>query len=298
MGSRNQIMAGGAWCILGLLALLAVGQGFPTTHSSQHDLGESEYDSDEVQLMSRAELVKDDIAAHKARAASEANAKISRDRMKAGKIRNQADSKATQFAKHAADLAWKAEEAMAAKVQALEKENAALQQGARAKLTTAKHAADLAWKAEADIAAKLQKQTKELKKAKAAAAQSPQQKQTLAALRAKRQLSDDQLKIIAQASAIKKDEQELKADEAKLKVARATIKADQKIDAKWPAPKPKQELEQSIMSSERTALKHDESLLSKVQHKVSRALKNDDTAGGDKKAKRHGGKGQESQAAE
>jgi len=178
-------------CLIALC--LAVSQGFPTTHSPQNnrDLGESvaaeAFDSDLVQLMSRSDLVKDDIAAHKATKAAKADASSTHTKLKASEKRKAADSKANKFAKNAADQAWKAEGVMAAKVAALQKVNAADTN----KLAAAKNAADLAWKAEATVAAQLNKETK--------------------------LLANDQ----------KLNHQKLKVDDSKLKKARATIKAEE-----------------------------------------------------------------------
>merc|ERR1719253_1512906 len=178
-------------CLIALC--LAVCQGFPTTHSPQndHDLGESvaaeAFDSDLVQLMSRSDLVKDDITAHKATKAAKADASSTHTKLKASEKRKAADSKANKFAKNAADQAWKAEGVMAAKVAALQKVNAADTN----KLAAAKNAADLAWKAEATVAAQLNKETKLL------------------------------------ANVQKLNHQKLKVDDSKLKKARATINAEE-----------------------------------------------------------------------
>jgi len=242
-------MAAAQWlCLIALC--LAVSQGFPTTHSphNSRDLGESAaaeaFDSDLVQLMSRSDLVKDDIAAHKATKAAKADASSTQEKLKASEKRTAADSKANKFAKTAADQAWKAEGVMAAKVAALEKVNAA----DTSKLAAAKNAADLAWKAEATVAAQLNKETKLLSNVQ------------------------------------KVNHQKLTADDSKLKKARATIKADEtsaltrniaerSASEQKQGLKTKQKIDANIMSKERSALKQDKSLLSKVQTKVSSAIK-------------------------
>merc|ERR1712166_718712 len=94
--------------------------------------------------MSRSDLVKDDIAAHKATKAAKADASSTQKKLKASEKRTAADSKANKFAKTAADQAWKAEGVMAAKVAALEKVNAA----------------DTNKLADATVAAQLNKETK------------------------------------------------------------------------------------------------------------------------------------------
>merc|ERR1711865_1172121 len=185
-----------------------------------------------------------DIAAHKATKAAKADASSTREKLKASEKRTAADSKANKFAKTAADQAWKAEGVMAAKVAALEKVNAA----DTSKLAAAKNAADLAWKAEATVAAQLNKETKLLSNVQ------------------------------------KVNHQKLTADDSKLKKARATIKADEtsaltrniaerSASEQKQGLKTKQKIDANIMSKERAALKQDKSLLSKVQTKVSSAIK-------------------------
>merc|ERR1712195_95727 len=151
--------------------------------------------------MSRSDLVKDDIAAHKATKAAKADASSTQEKLKASEKRTAADSKANKFAKTAADQAWKAEGVMAAKVAALQKVNAA----DTSKLAAAKNAG--------------------------------------ATIKAD------------ETSALTRNIAERSASEQK-----QGLKTKQKIDA-------------NIMSKERAALKQDKSLLSKVQTKVSSAIK-------------------------
>merc|ERR1712166_37321 len=159
--------------------------------------------------MSRSDLVKDDIAAHKATKAAKADASSTQEKLKASEKRTAADSKANKFAKNAADLAWKAE---------------------------------------ATVAAQLNKETKLLSNVQ------------------------------------KVNHQKLTADDSKLKKARATIKADEtsaltrniaerSASEQKQGLKTKQKIDANIMSKERAALKQDKSLLSKVQTKVSSAIK-------------------------
>jgi hypothetical protein len=194
-----------------LLALwLVVCEGVPATHA---DLGESAFDSDEIRLMERSELIQDDMAAHKSENAEVAGHKSDvknlqkllkessehehklegvneqervrmRDKNKQLSDKNKRLSDKNLAARKAADTAWKAEGLMAAEVKALKK-----------KVVLAKQATDSAWKAEAKAEF----------------------------------YGGDKVKIAKQASQLRADDKQLAADKAEIAKQASQLESDNQI---------------------------------------------------------------------